>query len=161
MDASIPTAHYGQVVGLLEVLDDFGGKADLAKIAEDMVLELDDILPASDSAEILGLAKVDSGDITLTDKGKNFLAAGIRRRQKIIQQKLLELDVFRSVLELIRRSDQNGVKRDALLAFLRSKIPETDSELCFRWIIEWGRYGLLIRYDSNDQRVRMVHGRGI
>lgn len=156
MSASIPTAHYGQVIGLLEVLDDFGGKADLAKIAEDLVLELDDILPASESAEVLGFARIDSGDIILTEKGRAFLMAGIRRRQKIVQERLLELDMFRSILDFIKKSEDDGLERYKVVAFLQSKTPDIEAELCFRWIVEWGRYGLLMRYDSNDQRIRTV-----
>ncbi len=152
-DIPIPRAHHGQVIGLLEILDDFGGKADVAKIADDVFLELDDLLPASETAEILGFAKVDSGDIMLTDAGKHFLAAGIRRRKKIIQQKLLELDIFKMVLDFVRKKKGEGVEKEKVVAFLNSRISDRDIEQCFRWIIEWGRHGLLLRYDSQDDQV--------
>ena len=154
-EIQLPGAHHGQVFGLLEILDDYGGKADLARIADDVFLELDDLLPASETAEILGLAKVDAGDITLTEEGKRFLAAGIRRRKKIIQQRLLELEIFKMVLDFVKKNDDgDGVEKDKVIAFLNSIISERDPELCFRWIVEWARHGLLLRYDSQGNRVK-------
>ncbi|MFN3621995.1 MAG: AAA-associated domain-containing protein, partial [Nitrososphaerales archaeon] len=70
------------MIGLLEVLEDFRGRVDAAKVADDLMLELRDLLPAVDAAELLGFLKVDSGDLILTNEGKKFLSKGSSGRKK-------------------------------------------------------------------------------
>ncbi len=64
------------MIGLLEVLEDFKGRVDIAKVADDLMLELDDLLPAVDAAELLVFLKIDSGDLILIEEGKKFLSKG-------------------------------------------------------------------------------------
>ncbi|MEM4725541.1 MAG: AAA-associated domain-containing protein, partial [Nitrososphaerales archaeon] len=116
---SLPRAHVGQVIGLLEVLEDFGGRVDVAKVADDLMLNLDELLPVVEAAELLGFLKVDSGDIILTDEGKKFLAEGSSGRKKMLNQLVANLGTYKAVLHYI--SSHNGeVSKDDLLNFLRT-----------------------------------------
>ena len=153
---SIPRVHYSHVIGLLEVLEDFGGRVDIAKIADDLYLELDDVLPAVDAAELLGFIIVESGDIELTEEGSNFLSEGIRGRKKQLGERLFKLDSFKELIEFISKKDEKKITREELLNFIIASFYDADSDKIFKWIIEWGRHGLLLKYDSKEDEVRLV-----
>jgi len=151
--ADIPRVHAGEVVGLLESIRHFGERTDLAKIAAELMLELDDILPAVDAAESLGLVKVDSGDIALTEEGSSFLDKGIRGKKLLLREKLRGLPTFQRIISELDTSAR-GIPKDQFIKLLKSIDPEHDAEATFGWVIEWGRHALLLNYDSRRHIVR-------
>src|SRR5437762_518975 len=58
----IPHARIGSIVGLLETLNDNGGKMDVYKLSQQLHFELDDLMPITEAAELLGFVKIESGD---------------------------------------------------------------------------------------------------
>jgi NitT/TauT family transport system ATP-binding protein len=150
----IPRTHLSIVAGLLEILEDYQGKVDAAKIADELMLELDDILPAIEAAEMLGFIKVDSGDLILTDKGKEYLAGNSTQRKKILNQTLSRTSLFKWLIEQLKnRSD--AMSKEELIALLEEEMPDVDAAKLVKWIIEWGRHALILRYDSNSQTIRL------
>jgi len=143
------------VAGLLEILEDYQGKVDAAKITDELMLELDDILPAIEAAEMLGFIKVDSGDLILTDKGREYLAGNPMQRKKILNQTLSRTSLFKWVIEQLKNRD-NEMRSEELIALLEEKMPDVDAAEMVKWIIEWGRHALLLRYDSDSQTIRLV-----
>lgn len=150
----IPRAHFGQVAGLLESVKHFEGRTDLAKIAADLKLELDDILPVVDAAELLGLAKVDSGDISLTEDGSAFVDKGIRGRKLILRERLSGLSAFQRILSRLNEGEEEGVPKEAFIKILRTIAPDQDPEAMFTHVVEWGRHALLLKYDSRRHLVK-------
>ena len=53
----LPHAKPGGMAGLLEFLNDRGGKEDLYHLAEELLMEVDDLLPIVEEAVLLGFAK--------------------------------------------------------------------------------------------------------
>jgi len=151
----IPRTHLSVVAGLLEILEDYQGKVDAAKITDELMLELDDILPAIEAAEMLGFIKVDSGDLILTDKGREYLAGNPMQRKKILNQTLSRTSLFKWVIEQLKNRD-NEMRSEELIALLEEKMPDVDAAEMVKWIIEWGRHALLLRYDSDSQTIRLV-----
>jgi len=49
----IPHARRGAIAGLLELLNDRGGRDDLYRIAEELRMEVDDSLPIVEAATLL------------------------------------------------------------------------------------------------------------
>jgi len=150
----IPRTHLSVVAGLLEILEDYQGKVDAAKIADELMLELDDILPAIEAAEMLGFIKVDSGDLILTDKGREYLAGNSMQRKKILNQTLSRTSLFKWLIEQLR-SRGNEMSNEELIMLLEKEMPDVDAAKMVKWIIEWGRHALILRYDSNSQRIRL------
>ncbi len=154
---TIPRVQVGRVIGLLEVLQDFEGKVDLAKVADELRLELDDILPAVDAAKLLRLLQVNTGDLILTEDGKMLLSKNASGRKRMLNNTLASLGEFKGVIDFIK-SDHNGeVTKDELVRFLKENMPDVDSEQTFSWIVEWGRYSLLLRYDSGSEKIKITH----
>ena len=150
----IPRTHLSVVAGLLEVLEDYQGKVDAAKIAGELMLELDDILPAIEAAEMLGFIEVDSGDLILTEKGREYLAGNSIQRKKILNQTLSRTSLFKWLIEQLR-SRGNEMSNEELIRLLEKEMPDVDAAKMVKWIIEWGRHALILRYDSNSQTIKL------
>ncbi|HTU04037.1 MAG TPA: ATP-binding cassette domain-containing protein, partial [Trebonia sp.] len=75
--APLPDVSPGGLAGLLEILAARGGRDGLAEIADDLSFEIDDLLPLTDAAVMLHMARIDGSDIELTPEGKEFAAADI------------------------------------------------------------------------------------
>ncbi len=150
----IPRTHLSVVAGLLEILEDYQGKVDAAKIADELMLELDDILPAIEAAEMLGFIEVDSGDLILTEKGREYLAGNSIQRKKILNQTLSRTSLFKWLIEQLR-SRGNEMSKEELITLLEEEMPDVDAAKMVKWIIEWGRQALILRYDSNSQTIKL------
>ena len=59
----------GQVLGLVESTGGLDGPIDLSRLADEFGADLVTLLPIVDAGEMLGLIKVDMGDVVLTDFG--------------------------------------------------------------------------------------------
>jgi NitT/TauT family transport system ATP-binding protein len=153
--------HYSVLVGFLEVLDDLGGKSDVAEIASKQGLELDDLLPILESGEMLGLVKVQSGDVSITEKGHLFIAASPKVRKKILRDIIVNLDIFRKLIDLIQQSEKGNITKLDFLDFISDNgfafdlSNEDDSFNDFDWIIEWGRQSLILSYDANTETIAL------
>jgi NitT/TauT family transport system ATP-binding protein len=150
----IPRAHLSVVAGLLKILEDYEGKVDAAKIADELMLELDDILPAIEAAEMLGFIKVDAGDLILTDKGREYLAGNSMQRKKTLNQALSKIDLFKWIIEQLK-SRGNEMSKEELIRLLEEEMPDVDAAKMVKWIIEWGRHALILRYDSNSETIKL------
>jgi len=58
----LPHARPGSIAGLVELLTDSGGTDDLYHVAEELTMEVDDLLPVVDAATLLGFATSFHGD---------------------------------------------------------------------------------------------------
>ncbi len=156
---NIPKVHYGVLIGFLEVLDDGGGKSDVVSIASRQGLQLDDLLPILESGEMLGLIKVDSGDVALTEKGHLLIAASPKVKKKILRDMISDLEAFRKIIDLIKQSGKDSVTKQDIVDFLSKEdtlsASSQDPTGDFNWIIEWGRQALILKYDANSESVSL------
>ncbi len=152
---TIPRVQVGSMIGLLEVLQDFKGKVDLARVSEQLRLELDDILPAVDAARLLRLLQVSSGDLILTEEGKSLLSKNVSGRKRMLNNTISNLGEFKGIIDFIRNNRGGQVTKEQLIDFFKENMPDVDAEETFLWIVEWGRYSLLLRYDSGSRKIKM------
>jgi NitT/TauT family transport system ATP-binding protein len=59
----LPHASAGGMAGLIEFLNDRGGKEDMYHLAEELLMEVDDLFPIVDAAVMLGFAHSTQGDV--------------------------------------------------------------------------------------------------
>ncbi len=69
-------AQLGQVRAFLKVIHAQGGRAQVAKVARELHMDLVTLLPVMDAAEILQLATVEKGDVKLLKGAEQLLATG-------------------------------------------------------------------------------------
>lgn len=151
-----PKATISEIIGLLEVVNDSGGIEDAARLAADFDLELDEILPSIDGAELLGLVRVADGNVELTADAQKLLETGIRDRKKIIRDKVAGVEIIRELTSLLMESDENKLSKKETLKFLQDKIATADIESYFRIIINWTRHAGLIGYNSDSEEICLM-----
>jgi NitT/TauT family transport system ATP-binding protein len=154
----IPKVHYSVLVGFLEILNDLGGKSDIAGIASRQGLELDDLLPILDSGEMLGLIQVTAGDVSITEKGHLFIAASPKVQKKMLRDVVINLEAFKKLVELVKQSEKGRITKDDVIQFVSNHDITTpnangDDSDEFNWIVEWGRQALVFNYDANEESI--------
>ena len=151
-----PKATISEIIGLLEVVNDSGGIEDAARLAADFDLELDEILPSIDGAELLGFVSVTDGNIELTEDARNLLETGIRDRKKIIRDKVAGVGIIKELTSMLMESDERKISKKETLKFLQDKIATADIESYFRIIINWTRHAGLIGYNSDSEEISLI-----
>ncbi len=110
---ALPVATFNRLAGLLEAVDvEQGHEVDLYRLAEDLKLDLDDILPIVEGAETLGFASVDQGDIRLTPLGETFATASIVARKEILAGRVMRLPMIRWIYETLQQDDNQRIAED-------------------------------------------------
>lgn len=153
----LPHARVGGISGLLEIISDRGGREDLPKLANDLSLEIDDLLPAVDASALLGFATVSQGDVNITEAGKEFATAGVEQSQKIFREQLLRSVPFvGTVLGTLERKSDGRIGKEFLLDILDEHFSDTEAQRQFQTLVDWGRYAQLFEYDSDEERLYRV-----
>ena len=149
----IPQVGISRVIGLLEVLDDAGGRYDVFRLARDVNYEFGEILRVLKGAEMLGLVETPGADVVLTSTGGQMLRGRVNNRKKLLKEQLKKLPIFRTVVEALQRSEDHRADEDAFLEIFAIHLPSEDPESMLKTVIDWGRYAELIGYSPDDQQV--------
>lgn len=150
----LPHARSGGISGLLEILDDRGGKEDLPALAEDLRLEVDDLLPAIDAAVLLGFATVAQGDVSLTEVGREFANAPVHRSHEIFHDQLLQnVPLMNTTLALLKSKRNQEISKEFVLDILDEHFSATETERQFDTLVDWGRYAQVLDYDSAQEKI--------
>jgi NitT/TauT family transport system ATP-binding protein len=148
----LPDAHVNRMTGLLEKIGQEGGQHDLYRLAGEMKLELDDILPAVEAAELLGFATVDQGDIVLTPLGQTYSDATILARKEIMAGRVLRLPVIGWIYETLQANNDRRVAEEYFAEKLQADFGEY-AERQLDTAIQWGRYTELFEFDDNTDEL--------
>ncbi len=157
MPTTYPKCSPSEMMGLLVLLKEYKGTEEIARLGDDLDLEIDEILPSLDYAEALGLVRVGDGRMTFTETGRLLLDASIRDRKTILRDQLRRTTLFKTLLRALegapeQRLSEEDVQR--LLAFTTAP-----SDLLVQNIINWGRYAGLFRYDSDEHVLLPIRSR--
>jgi NitT/TauT family transport system ATP-binding protein len=140
------------VFGLLDLLKAYNGKTEIANLTIDLRIDLDELLPITDTAEYLGLVAVQSGEISLTELGTKALNSKIAERKKLVHQRLEILEPFSDIVGLLR--EEGEVTRFTLARFVSSKYgPTLDIPTLISIVISWGVFSGLFGYDGQSERL--------
>ncbi len=148
----IAQVSVGQVLGLVEAIDEVGGSADAATISQEVDMDIDRLGPVIDTAELLGFVKVTNGDLLITDLSHRVLSANVRERKRMIRDILTDAPIFRDILALARNAGR-PLTRAEVLQTVASQVGSHNAEDFFRALVYWGRYAELLRYDSGSEEL--------
>jgi len=150
----LPHAKPGGMAGLLELLNDRGGKEDLYHLAEELIMEVDDLFPIVEEAVLLGFAKSAHGDLEITPAGKIFAEADIATRKSLFRDAALAHVVL---LQQIRRTLEKKSDGTMPLEFFRQvldeRMPAENVQRQIETVLDWGRYAEIFDYDSETNRL--------
>lgn len=149
---ALPHVPSGALTGFLELLDDLEIKSDLYKLADELMFELDDLLPLVEAAQMLGFANVSYGDISLTDVGKDFAATNVLERKEMFQTQLRSrIPIFSRIRWVLESKRNRRMPREFFLEVIRKSVGSEAAEGQLDTIIDWGRYSELFAYDESSR----------
>ncbi len=146
--AKLPAATINRLAGLVEKVNEENGQVDLYRLTEDLQLELDDMLPIVEAAEIMGFATVDQGDIRLTPLGQAFADASILARKEILAGRALRLPTIRWIYETLQKDDNQRIAEEYFIDQLQADFGDYAKDQ-LDTAVDWGRYAELFAYDDN------------
>ncbi|ANZ21460.1 ABC transporter ATP-binding protein [Streptomyces noursei ATCC 11455] len=152
----LPQAGVDGLAGLAEMVAHRGGACDLADLAEELGLEIDDVLPLVDSLELLGLGKISEDDLVLTERGTAFAGADVQHSKQIFAEAAADLPLVRLIATSLQQNPDGtlraGFFRDLLAHHYTSE--QVDQQL--ETATDWGRYAELYAYDAGPREYRRV-----
>jgi NitT/TauT family transport system ATP-binding protein len=149
----LPNARVGSIVGLLETLNEQGTKVDVYKLSESLGFKLNDLMPITEAAELLGFVKIESGDIELAELGHKVVDGDENDKKAIFRQQMLaSVLLARRIRSELQSTPDFRVGREVILEFLGSSFTPDESERQVLAIVDWARYAELFDYDPETDQ---------
>lgn len=149
-DYRLPDADVGRIESVLELLASapFDGRADLPRLSEDSELPDEELFPVYEALGLLGLARVESGDIALTPLGRRYALASQDQRQALFGRQLLKRVPLAARIHRRLEEEADGtLPEEPFLNLLEDTLESAQAKRMLEVAIEWGRYGELYEYD--------------
>jgi len=149
----VPPVRSGLLNGLVELLED-APREDIYRLGEELQFEIDDLLPVVEGLELLGLARVQEGDIELTEIGRRYAAASLLERKEIFRTQALERCLQLAQIARVLGQKANGrMNREFFVDALEQNFGEEEAERQVDTLIDWGRYAELFAYDQESRQL--------
>jgi NitT/TauT family transport system ATP-binding protein len=153
----LPHTRPGGVAGLLEILVDLGGRIDLHKLAGELSLEVDALLPTVDTAVLLGMLRVEEGDAIITPEGQSFAQADIQTRKAMFRKTALaNVPLLRQMEQSLRAKADRTLSDEFFRDLLDEHFSEEESRRQLETAIQWGRYAEIFDYDAATGKLTLT-----
>ena len=152
--ARLPQARPGSVAGLLELLSDRGGQEDLYHVAEQLLMEVDDLLPILEGANLLGFTHTERGDLNLTASGRAFVEADVAARKLLFRQAALaHAGLIRQIESCLKSKSDHAMPVEFFRDILEEHFSREEAQQQIDTALEWARYGEIFTYDPETDRL--------
>ena len=148
MPTVFPKCAPTEMLGLLVLLESHKGNEEIARVAGDLDLEIDEILPAIDFAQVLGFLRLSDGRAILTESGRRLMAGSINARKEIIREQLVRTTLFKALARALESSPEHRLTEDEVVRLISFTTAPADELV--QNIINWGRYAGMFRYDPDE-----------
>jgi NitT/TauT family transport system ATP-binding protein len=150
----LPHARVGGIAGLLELLHDRGGREDLFRLSEDLVMDVEDLLPILEACQLLGFAWLKEGDVQLSKQGAEFADADIQTRKVLFRRAALEhVTILKQIDSILRRKSDHSINDEFFRDILDEHFSEDEVQRQFDTAMNWGRYAEIFDYDRGTGRL--------
>jgi len=153
----LPHTRPGGMAGLLEILMDQGGRADLHKLADELSLTVDDLLPTIDTAALLGLLRLEEGAGVITPDGQAFAQGDIQARKAIFRKAALaNVPLLAQMQNALRAKSNRTLSDEFFRDLLDEHFSEDESKRQLETAIQWGRYAEIFDYDAATGKLTLT-----
>lgn len=145
---SLPQVRTGAIAGLLELLEDRQEK-DLYRLGQELMLEVDDILPIVEAAKLMEFLVIQEGDLLLTPVGLQFIAGGIDQRKQIVRTQIISnILLVQQIYRMLQAKRNHRISEELILDILEAHFSPKEAMRQLQTAIDWGRYAELYSYDE-------------
>ncbi|SPF48589.1 ABC-type nitrate/sulfonate/bicarbonate transport system, ATPase component [Candidatus Sulfotelmatobacter kueseliae] len=150
----LPHARVGGIAGLLEFLQDRGGHEDLFRLAEQLVMDVEDLLPILEACVLLGFAWLKEGDVQISPQGAAFAEADIQQRKVLFRQAALDhVTILKQIDNILKRKSDHSIADEFFHDILDEHFAEDEVQRQFETAMNWGRYAEIFDYDREHGRL--------
>lgn len=150
----LPHARVGGIAGLIELLHDKGGREDLFRLSDELVMDVEDLLPIVEACALLGFATLREGDVQITPQGVAFADADIQRRKELFRGAALEhVTILKQIDSVLKRKSDHAIADEFFHDILDEHFAEDEVQRQFETAMNWGRYAEIFDYDRDDGRI--------
>jgi NitT/TauT family transport system ATP-binding protein len=150
----LPHARPGGIAGLLEMLEDRGGREDLYRLAEESSMDVDALLPIVDATTMLGFAKLQEGNVAVTPTGQAFVNADILQRKVLFRDAAVSrIPLLSQMDSVLARKSDHAIALEFFHDLLDEYFSEDEVTQQLQTALHWGRYAEIFDYDSKTGRL--------
>jgi len=150
----LPHARVGGIAGLVELLHDRGGREDLFRLSEELVMDVEDLLPILEACVLLGFAWLKEGDVQITPQGVIFADADIQQRKVLFRQAALDhVTILKQIDSILKRKSDHSIADEFFHDILDEHFAEDEVQRQFDTAMNWGRYAEIFDYDRDNGRL--------
>jgi NitT/TauT family transport system ATP-binding protein len=143
----LPHARVGGIAGLMELLHDRGGREDLFRLSEELIMNVEDLLPILEACVLLGFARLTEGDVQISPQGVIFADADIQQRKILFRQAALEhVTILKQIDSILKRKSDHSIADEFFHDILDEHFAEDEVQRQFETAMNWGRYAEIFDY---------------
>ena len=143
--APLPNVNLGEVIGLVQLLKP--EPESIFALATQLKKDFSTFLSVIKAAELIGLVETPGQTVHLTKCGIDFKKADLKHRKAIMHDLLLELKIFRHLLDNIESSEQKELTEEEVLAELVKLFPNERHKVLLKTLVGWARFAELFSFD--------------
>jgi NitT/TauT family transport system ATP-binding protein len=144
----LPLIDIDEVVGICEVVHDYGDCVDIHDLAREfghwrlMLLTIE-------GARMLGLIKLHNGQLALSPLGRAWIQGDAQERQRVLHHQMASLKPIRWLCTQVRRGGNGAASADELLGQMSSLVSVEEAPSTFWTLVNWGCYARFFDYEED------------
>jgi len=143
----LPNVSLGEVMGLVQMLRP--EPESIYALATRLKKDFSTFLSVIKAAELIDLVETPGQSVRLTKAGVAFQKADPKQRKKMMHDLLLELKIFRYLLDKIEHSEQKEITEEGVFIDLVQFFPNERPKNLFKTLVSWARYAELFSFDPH------------
>ena len=152
---ALPRISTNTLAGMIEALaaSPNDGKAELPTLANELMLEADELLPIAETLQLMRFAEIEGRTIRLTTAGRRYNVAEVDARKQLFAQQLL---AYVPLAAHIRRVLDDRASRQAPARRFRDELEdfmsEDYAEETLDAVVTWVRYAEIFAFHDDSDR---------
>jgi len=150
----LPHARVGGIAGLIELLQDRGGSADLSQLSEVLGMDVEDLLPIVEASVLLGFATLTEGEVKITPEGSRFADADIQTRKVLFREAAEKhVMILQQIASTLKAKTDHSIPEEFFHDILDEHFSQDEVQRQLETAMNWGRYAEIFDYDSETGRL--------
>lgn len=151
----LPKVSTNALAGLIEEVDatPFNGHASLADLADQLQLEVDELLPIAETLQLLRFAELRGADIALSSSAQRYAQGDVDQRKALFKQALLaHVPLAQHIRRILDERAGHSAPARRFRDELEDYMSEEYADETLRTVTSWGRYAEVFAFDEADDR---------
>jgi NitT/TauT family transport system ATP-binding protein len=155
---TLPSIQITEMIGLLEVISDEGGAADIFELAHNTGKDFGRTLYLVKAAELLELVETPKQRVILTELGRHFVQGDINVRKRMLHELFSALRIVQMTSNLLRRDETLRIPIEELIERVGEWLPNENPQQIVETLVSWGRFAEYFGYNDDTKELYLDVG---